>query len=163
VTTSLQNVPGVTTVSSVDDAIAYYRNALGSVNAVVVVLIVAAALLALVVMYNLTNINIGERVREIATLKVLGFTPREVSAYIFRETMIIAAIGALVGLVLGIYLEAFVVTTAEVDVVMFGRDIHALSFALAFVLSMVFAAFVSFAMKFKLDRIDMVESLKSVE
>lgn len=163
VTTSLQNVPGVTTVSSVDDAIAYYRNALGSVNAVVVVLIVAAALLALVVMYNLTNINIGERVREIATLKVLGFTPREVSEYIFRETMIIAAIGALVGLVLGIYLEAFVVTTAEVDVVMFGRDIHALSFALAFVLSMVFAAFVSFAMKFKLDRIDMVESLKSVE
>lgn len=163
VTAELQKVPGVTTVSSVDDAIDYYRNALGSVNAVVVVLIVAAALLALVVMYNLTNINIGERVREIATLKVLGFTPREVSAYIFRETMIIAAIGALVGLVLGIYLEAFVVTTAEVDVVMFGRDIHALSFALAFVLSMVFAAFVSFAMKFKLDRIDMVESLKSVE
>ncbi|MGI6536119.1 MAG: FtsX-like permease family protein [Eggerthellaceae bacterium] len=163
VTAALQNVPGVTTVSSVDDAIAYYRNALGSVNAVVVVLIVAAALLALVVMYNLTNINIGERVREIATLKVLGFTSREVSAYIFRETMIIAAIGALVGLVLGIYLEAFVVTTAEVDVVMFGRDIHALSFVLAFALSMAFAAVVSFAMKFKLDRIDMVESLKSVE
>lgn len=163
VTAALQKVPGVTTVSSVDDAIDYYRNALGSVNAVVVVLIVAAALLAFVVMYNLTNINISERVREIATLKVLGFTPREVNAYIYREIMIIAVIGALAGLVLGIYLEAFVVTTAEVDVVMFGRDIHPLSFALAFALSMVFAAIVSFAMRFKLNRIDMVESLKSVE
>lgn len=163
VAAALQKVPGVTTVSSVDDAIEYYRNALGAVNSVVVVLIVAAALLAFVVMYNLTNINIEERQREIATLKVLGFTPREVNAYIYRETMIIAVIGALAGLALGVCLEAFVVTTAEVDVVMFGRDIHALSFALAFVLSMAFAALVSLAMRRKLNRIDMVESLKSVE
>lgn len=163
VAAALQKVPGVTTVSPVDDAIEYYRTALGSVNAVVAVLIAAAALLAFVVMYNLTNINIEERKREIATLKVLGFSPREVDAYIFRETMIIAAIGSLAGLALGVYLEAFVVTTAEVDVVMFGREIHVLSFAMAFVLSMAFAAVASFTMRRKLDRIDMVESLKSVE
>ena len=151
------------TVGSIDDTIEYYETALQSVNAVVVVLIVAAALLAFVVIYNLTNINIEERMREVATLKVLGFTPHEVNAYIYRETLIIAAIGSAVGLALGIWLEGFVVATAEVDAGMFGRDIHAASFVLAFVLTMAFAGIVSAFMKRKLDGIDMVESLKSVE
>ena len=129
----------------------------------VVVLIVAAAALAFVVLYNLTNINITERAREIATLKVLGFTRKEVNAYIFRETMILSVIGAAAGLVLGIFLEAFVVQTAEVDQVMFGREIHALSFVIAFALTMVFTVLVMLVMRRKLKAIDMVESLKSNE
>ena len=126
-------------------------------------LVVAAALLAFVVLYNLTNINITERVREIATLKVLGFTPHEVNAYIYRETLLLALIGAAFGLALGVAMEGYVVVTAEVDQVMFGRDIHLLSFAIAFALTMAFSVIVTVAMKGKLRKVDMVESLKSVE
>ena len=154
---------GVKTVTYNDETIDSYRTMLKSVDSVVVVLVVAAALLAFVVLYNLTNINITERVREIATLKVLGFTPREVDAYIYRETMLLSVIGAVVGLFLGVAMEGFVVVTAEVDQVMFGRDIHAASFAIAFALTMVFSIIVTLAMRRKLRRIDMVESLKSNE
>ena len=94
---------------------------------------------------------------------MLGFTPREVDAYIYRETLLLAVIGALVGLLLGIVMEGFVVVTAEVDQVMFGRDIHAASFIIAFLLTMVFSVIVTLAMRPKLRRIDMVESLKSNE
>lgn len=153
----------VETVGFNDETIESYRTMLKSVDAVVVLLVVAAALLAFVVVYNLTNINITERQREIATLKVLGFNPREVNAYIFRETILLAAIGALVGCVLGIWMEGFVVVTAEVDQVMFGREIHALSFVIAFALTMLFSVLVSLFMRKKLSNIDMVESLKSVE
>ena len=154
---------GVKTVTYNDETIDSYRTMLKSVDSVVVVLVIAAALLAFVVLYNLTNINITERVREIATLKVLGFTPREVDAYIYRETLLLAVIGALIGLLLGIVMEGFVVVTAEVDQVMFGRDIHAASFIIAFLLTMVFSVIVTLAMRPKLRRIDMVESLKSNE
>ena len=157
----LLETTGVKTVGYNDEQIDSYRTMLTSVDSVVVVLIVAAAALAFVVLYNLTNINIAERAREIATLKVLGFTRKEVNAYIFRETMILSVIGAAVGLVLGIFLEAFVVQTAEVDQVMFGREIHALSFVIAFALTLVFTVLVMLAMRGKLRRIDMVESLKS--
>lgn len=156
-------IGGVKTVGYNDEQIGSYRTALKSVDSVVVVLIVAAAALAFVVLYNLTNINIAERAREIATLKVLGFTRKEVNAYIFRETMILSIIGAAAGLVLGVFLEAFVVQTAEVDQVMFGREIHALSFVLAYILTLVFTVLVMLAMRRKLQRIDMVESLKSNE
>lgn len=159
----MQAMEGVKTVSFNDETIDTYRTALKSVNMVVVVLIVAAALLAFIVLYNLTNINIAERMREIATLKVLGFTRREVDLYIFREILILAALGALIGLGLGVFLENFVVTTAEVDAVMFGRDIHWPSFALAFLMTMAFAVVVAATMRGKLDGIDMVESLKSNE
>ena len=154
---------GVKTVTYNDETIDSYRTMLKSVDSVVVVLVIAAALLAFVVLYNLTNINITERVREIATLKVLGFTSREVDAYIYRETLLLAVIGALVGLLLGIAMEGFVVVTAEVDQVMFGRDIHAASFIIAFLLTMVFSVIVTLAMRPKLRHIDMVESLKSNE
>ena len=154
---------GVKTVTYNDETINSYRSMLKSVDSVVVVLVVAAALLAFVVLYNLTNINITERVREIATLKVLGFTPHEVNAYIYRETMLLSLIGAFVGLFLGIGMEGFVVITAEVDQVMFGREIHALSFVVAFALTMLFSLIVTVAMKYKLKKIDMVESLKSVD
>ena len=154
---------GAKTLIYNDETINSYRNMLKSVDSVVVVLVVAAALLAFVVLYNLTNINIAERVREIATLKVLGFKPHEVDAYIYRETLLLALIGAVVGLVLGVYMEGFVVVTAEVDQVMFGREIHPQSFLLAFALTMIFAAAVTIAMRGKLRRINMVESLKSVD
>ena len=154
---------GVKTVTYNDETINSYRSMLKSVDSVVVVLVVAAALLAFVVLYNLTNINITERVREIATLKVLGFTPHEVNAYIYRETMLLSLLGACVGPFLGIGMEGFVVITAEVDQVMFGREIHALSFVVAFALTMLFSVIVTVAMKYKLKKIDMVESLKSVD
>lgn len=154
---------GAKTLIYNDETINSYRNMLKSVDSVVVVLVVAAALLAFVVLYNLTNINIAERVREIATLKVLGFKPHEVDAYIYRETLLLALIGAVAGLVLGVYMEGFVVVTAEVDQVMFGREIHPQSFLLAFALTMVFAVAVTVAMRGKLRRINMVESLKSVD
>ncbi|WP_255467430.1 FtsX-like permease family protein [Raoultibacter phocaeensis] len=159
----LLSIESVKTVGFNDETIDSYEKMLGSVNSIVVVLVVAAAALAFVVLYNLTNINITERKREIATLKVLGFTPREVDAYIFREIMLLTVIGCAVGLVFGVFMENFVVVTAEVDQIMFGREIHAASFALAFLLTMAFAALVALAMRRKLAKIDMVESLKSNE
>ena len=160
---ALRATGAVDTVAFNDEVIDSYKQMLRSVNMVVVVLVVAAAALAFIVLYNLTNINITERAREIATLKVLGFTPREVNAYIFREIVLLAMLGALVGLGLGVVLEGFVVVTAEVDQVMFGRTIHWDSFVIAFVLTMVFTAVVMLVMRPKLARIDMVESLKSNE
>lgn len=159
----LDAIPGVKTVAFNDESIETYRTMLGSVDMIVVVLVVAAATLAFIVLYNLTNINITERVREIATLKVLGFTPKETTAYIFREILVLSVLGALLGLVLGIGMEGFIVLTAEVDQVMFGRDIHALSFVIAFVLTLGFTLIVRLAMRPKLKHINMVESLKSNE
>lgn len=160
---SVRSIDGVKTVAYNDEVIDAYKSMLKSVGLIVVVLVVAAAALAFIVLYNLTNINITERQREIATLKVLGFTPREVSAYIYRETMLLSVIGCLVGLVLGVFMESFVVVTAEVDQVMFGRTIHPASFVLAFLLTMLFTVLVMLAMRRKLARVDMVESLKSNE
>ena len=159
----LINQTGVATVDDVNEAICTYRKSLEVVNRVVAILIVAAALLAFIVLYNLTNINIEERVREIASLKVLGFTRHEVDAYVFREIALLAIFGAFFGLVLGTYLEGFVVQTAEIDLVMFGRAIHAPSYWFAFGLTLVFSLLVYVAMRPKLKNIDMVESLKSVE
>ena len=159
----LRDVPHVSTVGFSAISIDTYSTMLSSINLIVVVLIVSAAALAFIVLYNLTNINIGERVREIATLKVLGFTRREVHSYIFREIAILALVGDLIGLVLGTWLEGFVITTVEVDVVMFGRIIHPQSYLYAFLLTLVFSGVVVMAMRGRLDRVDMVESLKSVD
>lgn len=153
----------VSTVVFTDETITMYRNALSSVNLVVVVLTVSAAALALIVLYNLTSINVAERVREIASLKVLGFTRREVHAYVFREVALLAFLGDILGMFLGMWLEHFVVVTAEVDYVMFGRAIHPASFAISFALTLAFTALALLAMRGKLDRVDMVESLKSVD
>ena len=130
---------------------------------VVLVLIVSAAALAFVVLYNLTNVNITERIREIATLKVLGFYDGEVSSYVFRESIILSLIGALVGLGLGFALCMFVITTAELDEVMFGRKIHALSYLWAFLVTAAFSMIVNLIMTRVLKKVSMVESLKSVE
>lgn len=160
---ALREVPHLSTVGFSAISIETYSTMLSSINLIVVVLIVSAAALAFIVLYNLTNINIGERVREIATLKVLGFTRGEVNAYIFREIAILSLVGDLFGLALGTWLEGFVITTVEVDVVMFGRIIHPLSYLYAFLLTLVFSAVAVLAMRGRLDRVDMVESLKSVD
>ena len=160
---ALHEEGAVSTVASSSETIGLYRSMLAVVDAVVVVLVVSAAALAFIVLYNLTNINVAERVREIASLRVLGFTHREVHAYIFREIGITAAIGDAVGLLLGTWLENFVVTTAEVDYVMFGRTIHATSYGFAFALTMGFTLLVMLVMRRHLDAVDMVESLKSID
>lgn len=153
----------VSTVVFSDETINTYRNMLSVVDMVVVLLIVSAGLLAFIVLYNLTNINIDERVREVASLKVLGFTKMEVYTYIFREILLLALMGDALGLVLGTYLETFVVTTAEVDYVMFGRIIHPLSYVYSFVITVGFTLLILLVMRRKLDQVNMVESLKSVE
>lgn len=130
---------------------------------VIVVLIISAGALAFVVLYNLTNVNITERIREIATLKVLGFYDREVSSYVFRENIILSVMGAVVGLLLGQWLCGFVVTTAEIDEVMFGRTIHFMSYIWAFLITVAFSLLINLIMTKTLRRISMVESLKSVE
>lgn len=160
---ALREVPHLSTVGFSAISIETYSTMLSSINLIVVVLIVSAAALAFIVLYNLTNINIGERVREIATLKVLGFTRGEVNAFIFREIAILSLVGDLFGLALGTWLEGFVITTVEVDVVMFGRIIHPLSYLYAFLLTLVFSGVVVLAMRGRLDKVDMVESLKSVD
>ena len=140
-----------------------FADAIGSLNVVVVVLIVCAALLAVIVIYNLANVNITERIREVATIKVLGFTDQEVTAYIFRESVILTLFGIVVGLLLGVWLHAFVITTAEVEIVMFGRDIYWISFVLAALLTFAFSMLVNFLMHWRLKAVSMVESLKSAE
>ncbi len=159
----LDGLAAVSMVAFNDETIETYRTMLRSVDLIVAVLVICAALLAFIVLYNLTNINIEERIREIATLKVLGFTRREVNAYVFREVILLALVGCALGLVLGIPLEGFVVSTAEVDAVMFGRTIHGLSFLAAFLLTMAFTLASLALMIPKLARINMVESLKSNE
>ena len=134
-----------------------------TMDLVVLVLIVSAAALAFVVLYNLTNVNITERIREIATLKVLGFYDGEVSSYVFRESIILSLIGAVVGLGLGFALCMFVITTAELDEVMFGRSIHGLSYLWAFLVTAAFSMIVNLIMTRVLKKVSMVESLKSVE
>lgn len=136
---------------------------LQALNYVIVVIIAAAGVLAFVVLYNLTNININERIREIATLKVLGFYDKEVDSYIFRENIILSFLGSLVGLVLGTYLAQYIIQTAEVDLVMFGREVYPLSYILAAALTIGFSLIVSLFMHKRLIKVNMIEALKSVE
>lgn len=140
-----------------------FLTSLDSLDAVVILLIVCAGLLAIVVLYNLANINITERVREIATIKVLGFYDIETSAYIYRENIITAILGILIGAFVGIILHRFVVITAEVDIVLFDRRLVWWAFLLGAAFTAVFTVIVNFVLHFKLKKIDMVESMKSVE
>ncbi len=154
---------GVTALSFNDDLRVQFDDLLANIDYIVVVLIICAGLLAFIVLYNLININVTERTREIATIKVLGFYDSEVAGYVFRETTILTLLGAAAGLGLGIFLHAFVVRTAEVDAVMFGRSIYPLSYALSAAITLVFGLLVNLVMMRKLQDIDMVESLKSVD
>lgn len=140
-----------------------FTKSLGSFNLVVLVLIIASGALAFVVLFNLTNINITERMREIATIKVLGFRDKEVSTYVFRENLILSFFGSLLGLLLGYLLHIYIIATVELDYIMFGRDILWPSYIYSVVLTMGFSIIVNFVMYFKLKKINMVESLKSVD
>ena len=139
------------------------ENMLGAMDVVMLVLIVSAGALAIVVLYNLNNININERRRELATLKVLGFYNGEVAAYVYRENILLTLIGAALGIVLGKLLHAYIITTIEVDACMFGRNINLPSFVYGTLFTIGFSMIVNGFMYFKLKKIDMVESLKSVE
>ena len=154
------NATGVSFTTSVMDS---FSDMLGSVDYIVIVLIISAAALAFVVLYNLTNINICERQKEIATIKVLGFYPREVGAYVYRETLLLSLMGAALGLFLGIFFHQYVVRTAEVDAVMFGRTIGLHSYLYSAALTALFTLLVNLCMGKKLRSIDMVESLKAPE
>lgn len=156
----LDQVEGVTSLSQTRDSVS---DMLQGLNAVVVLIVICASALAFIVLYNLTNINITERIREIATIKVLGFRDKEVNAYVYRENVVLTVIGMVVGLVLGVFLHAFVIVTAEVDMVMFVRTISPWSYVFAALLTLLFAGFVSFVTYFSLKKVDMIESLKSVE
>lgn len=154
---------GALSVTYTNDAKGQIDDMLGSLNIVLVVLVISAGMLAFVVLYNLNNINITERQRELATLKVLGFFDKEVSAYVYRENIILTIVGALVGMVMGRFLHQFVIVTVEIESAMFGRNIDFSSYIYSFLITMGFSVFVNIVMYFKLKRIDMVESLKSVE
>ncbi len=153
-------VASVTFYSALADS---FAQTVKSLNAIVLVIILCAGLLAFVVLYNLTNINIGERVREIATVKVLGFTDREQSGYVFRENVLLSLLGAAIGLGLGVLLHRYIMESIEQTGIMFGNAIEPVSFCWSFLLTMVFTGIVILVMVPRLRRIPMVESLKSVE
>ena len=136
---------------------------LESLNSVVLILIILSGALSFVVLYNLSYINISERKREIATLKVLGFTDREVDNYITKEMIILTIVGIIFGLGFGIVLTNFIITTVEVDMVRFLRNINLSSFIISSCLIMAFTLIVNGIIHFTLKKIDMIESLKSVE
>lgn len=155
--------PAALSISYTSSTAGQVERMLGSLGAVIWVLIISAGMLAFVVLYNLNNINITERQRELATLKVLGFYDGEVSQYVFRENILLSFIGILAGAVFGSFLHRYVITTVEVDAVMFGRNIKPMSFVYSGIITFGFSMFVNMVMHFKLKKINMVESLKSVE
>ncbi len=163
VSETLLAMDNVASLTFTQDSIVQVLNMLNSIDAVVVLIIVCAASLAFVVLYNLSNINIAERVKEIATIKVLGFYDREVNAYVNRESVALTLIGTLFGVFGGIALHRFIIVTVEVDAVMFGRDIQPLSFVYAIALTLLFSTLVNLVMQRSLRRISMVESMKAPE
>ena len=156
-------MPGTLSISYTTDLREQVDNMLGALDEVIVVLIISAGMLAFVVLYNLNNINITERQRELATLKVLGFYNGEVAMYVYRENIVLTILGAIFGIILGKILHGFIIVTVEIESVMFGRNIDLSSFVYGFLLTLLFSLLVNGAMYFKLKKINMVESLKSVE
>lgn len=153
----------VSSVSFVTELESKVQDMMRSLDLVVWVLIISAGLLAFVVLYNLNNINVTERRRELATIKVLGFYDNEVAEYVYRENVFLTVFGITAGIALGIVLHQFVIRTCEIDMIMFGRTIKPLSYLYSTLLTLFFTVAVNFSMYFKLKKIDMVESLKSIE
>lgn len=154
---------GVSVYNNVHELIDHFTDSFNSVNYAVIIIIVSAAALAFIVLYNLMNINITERTRELATLKVLGFTDGETAAYTYRENMVMTAIGIAAGIIFGKYLHGWLITTIEINQVMFGRSIHTESYLQAVILTVVFALTVNLFAYLVIRTINMVESLKSAE
>ena len=155
--------PAALVISYTDSIAEQLERMLSTLGMVIFVLIISAGMLAFVVLYNLNNINITERQRELATLKVLGFYDKEVSGYVFRENILLTVIGVLAGTVFGFFLHRYVIITVEVDAVMFGRNISLFSYVISALITCGFSGIVNGFMHFKLKKINMVESLKSVE
>ncbi|MDK2806779.1 MAG: putative transport system permease protein [Thermoanaerobacterium sp.] len=153
----------VMTVNFISSVKKTFQDVVNNLLSVVLVLIVSAGTLAFVVLYNLTNINITERIRELATMKVLGFYDDEVSMYVMRESFILTVIGILLGFVMGIFLHRYLMTTVEVEILMFGRNIEPMSFLYSALITIGFSILVSIVVHFQLKKVDMVQSLKSPE
>ena len=153
----------ITSITVIENSLEHVRDLLRSLDLVVMILIVSSALLAFVVLYNLANVNISERVREIATLKVLGFYDKEVDNYINRESMILTFIGIVIGLILGFFLTGFVISTCETENMRFAKNILIHSYILSALITSVFSIIVNIATHFVLKKVNMVESLKSIE
>ena len=151
------------TIVDNDDIKSSMNDMLGSIDSIVAILIIAAASLAFVVLYNLSNINISERKREIATLKVLGFYPSEVDKYINRETVLLTILGIGIGLLFGSYLSHFIISTCEPDYIMFDRHVYTLSYFYSLFITVIFTIIVTIVTHFNLKKINMVTSLKNVE
>ncbi|WP_303137346.1 FtsX-like permease family protein [uncultured Eubacterium sp.] len=154
---------GVAGVSFLQTTYNSFSEMMKSMDTVVIVLVFSAGLLAFIVLYNLNNINIAERRRELATFKVLGFYDMEVSGYIYRENVIITILGIIIGIGFGIILHQFVIQTAEIDMVMFGRNIGTRGYIYSTLLTILFAVIINISMHFKLKKVDMATSLKSGE
>ena len=163
VAAQLMDMTNVTNVSVSEDFRHQINNTMKSMDYVVILVIACAGALAFIVLYNLTNINITERIREIATIKVLGFYPKETSSYVFRENIILTAISTLVGLPLGKILHSFIMTQIKVNVCSFDVHVSPMSYVLALIGTFVFSMLVNLVLRRKLDKISMTESLKSVE
>lgn len=163
VSSELISLDGITSLSRIAATRDTLTSSMESVDYAVVLIIICAAALAFVVLYNLTNINITERLRELATLKVLGFNDREMAAFVYRENVCLTIIGMLIGLVMGKFLHQWLILTVEIDMVMFGRTVQPLSYLYAVGLTIIFSLLVNLLANRRLRKIDMVESLKSVE
>lgn len=159
----IMNIDSVQSVTFYSSLQKNFKDMIKSISYIVVVLVISAACLAFVVLYNLSNVNISERKREIATIKVLGFTRKEVDAYINRETILLTILGSLIGLGIGIGLHHLIMNLAEMDDIMFGRTINSISYVISFVMTIGFNAIINLFMHKKLNNIQMVESLKAVE
>ena len=163
VSNDLINIEGIAGIVSNNFIKTSFSDTIKSLDLVVIVMILCAGALSFIVLYNLTNVNISERIREIATIKVLGFYDKEVSAYIFRENILLTIIGTLAGLLLGVAFHRFIMVTVEMEYVMFGRQIDIVSFIMATGLTIIFSLLVNWVMYYKLKKVEMVESLKSVD
>lgn len=163
ISAALMQEENVASVTVNRDTMERFSSMLSSLNLIVLVVILCAAGLAFIVLYNLTNINITERVREIATIKVLGFNKKETASYVFRENMVLAAMGIAVGMVLGHYLHLFVMNEINLDLIAFDIHVRPVSFVYSVLLTFIFAWFVNKVMGRKLEHISMTESLKSVD
>ena len=159
----LLSMDAMAAISNIQETANSVSQSMESVDAAVVVVVVSAAMLAFVVLYNLNNINITERMRELSTIKVLGFYDIEVSAYVLRENIVLTVIGITLGQFLGVLLHKYLIKTVEIDMVMFGRNVAGLSFLYSILLTILFAVIVNVGMHRKLKKIDMVESLKMPE
>lgn len=160
---TLTRISGVNSLSFKNNIYFDFNKTMKSINSVVIVLIISAGFLAFVVIYNLTNININERKRELATIKLLGFYNNELASYIYRENIILTIIGSLTGIFVGIMLNSFVINTAEINEMMLLRTIDPIYFVYSVILTISFSVIVNLAMYGEFDKIDMIESLKNAE